>query len=181
VNYSHRSPKGNRNMRRILNQTANAAARTKGSIFEIVYRRSVPHLGHKPSHRCNCSSTASPDLADLAPGSTARRTRPSRHQAIKATAHCENDPAAQKPRLSDRTTQSSTQPSTNAVIFDPDLPQARFQESAKCGGVLRVRSIDPCKGGRWRFRQPGLMAGPELTNGYGRNLHESHHKALPAY
>jgi transposase len=46
VNYSHRSPKGNRHMRRILNHTANAAARTKGSIFEIVYRRSVPRLGH---------------------------------------------------------------------------------------------------------------------------------------
>jgi hypothetical protein len=36
VNYSHRSPKGNRHMRRVLNPTANAAARTKGSIFEIV-------------------------------------------------------------------------------------------------------------------------------------------------
>jgi transposase len=46
VNYSHRSPKGNRPMRRLLNQVANAAARTKGSIFEIVYRRSVPRLGH---------------------------------------------------------------------------------------------------------------------------------------
>jgi len=46
VNYSHRSPKGNRHMRRLLNQTANAAARAKGSIFEIVYRRSVPRLGH---------------------------------------------------------------------------------------------------------------------------------------
>jgi transposase len=46
VNYSHRSPKGNRHMRRVLNQTANAAARTKGSIFDIVYRRSVPRLGH---------------------------------------------------------------------------------------------------------------------------------------
>ena len=46
VNYSHRSPKGNRHMRRVLNQTANAAARTKGSIFEMVYRRSVPRLGH---------------------------------------------------------------------------------------------------------------------------------------
>jgi hypothetical protein len=45
VNYSHRSPKGNRHMR-LLNQAANAAARTKGSIFEIVYRRSVPRLGH---------------------------------------------------------------------------------------------------------------------------------------
>src|SRR5216684_1002624 len=46
VNYSHRSPKGNRHMRRLLNQAANAGARTKGSIFEIVYRRSVPRLGH---------------------------------------------------------------------------------------------------------------------------------------
>ena len=45
VSYSHRSPKGNRHMRRLLNQTANAAARTKGSILEI--RRSVPRLGHK--------------------------------------------------------------------------------------------------------------------------------------
>src|SRR2546426_209715 len=46
VNYSHRSPKGSRHMRRLLNQAANAAARAKGSIFEIVYRRSVPRLGH---------------------------------------------------------------------------------------------------------------------------------------
>ena len=46
VNYSHRSPKGSREMRRILNQAANAAARTKGSIFEIVYRRQVARTGH---------------------------------------------------------------------------------------------------------------------------------------
>jgi transposase len=46
VNYSPRSPKGNRQMRRILNQAANAAVKHKGSIFEIVYRRLVPRLGH---------------------------------------------------------------------------------------------------------------------------------------
>ncbi len=46
VNYSHRSPKGNRHMRRLLNQAANAAIKVKGSIFEIVYRRCVPRLGH---------------------------------------------------------------------------------------------------------------------------------------
>jgi transposase len=46
VNYSHRSPKGNRHMRRLLNQAANAAVKSKGSIFEIVYRRMVPRLGH---------------------------------------------------------------------------------------------------------------------------------------
>ena len=49
VNYSHRSPKGNRHMRRVLNQTANAAVRTKGTIFEIVYHRTVPRLGHQQS------------------------------------------------------------------------------------------------------------------------------------
>jgi transposase len=46
INYSHRSPKGNRQMRRLLNQAANAAAKTKGSIFELVYRRLVVRLGH---------------------------------------------------------------------------------------------------------------------------------------
>ena len=49
VNYGHRSPKGNRQMRRILNQAANAAVKTKGSIFEIVYRRQVPRMGHNPA------------------------------------------------------------------------------------------------------------------------------------
>ncbi len=46
VNSSHRSPKGNRPMRRILNQAANAAVKLKGSIFEIYYRRYVSRLGH---------------------------------------------------------------------------------------------------------------------------------------
>jgi transposase len=46
VNYSRRSPKGNRQMRRLLNQAANAAVKTKGSIFELVYRRLVQRLGH---------------------------------------------------------------------------------------------------------------------------------------
>src|SRR6266566_3901084 len=46
VSRSHRSPKGNRHMRRILNQAANAAVKYKGSIFEILYRRYVPRLGH---------------------------------------------------------------------------------------------------------------------------------------
>jgi transposase len=46
VNHSPRSPKGNRHMRRILNQAANAAVKLKGSLFEILYRRYVPRLGH---------------------------------------------------------------------------------------------------------------------------------------
>ncbi len=47
VIYNHRSPKGNRHMRRLLNQgKRRCGARTKGSIFEVVYRRMVPRLGH---------------------------------------------------------------------------------------------------------------------------------------
>jgi transposase len=46
VSRSHRSPKGNRQMRRILNQAANAAVKCKGSIFALLYRRYVPRLGH---------------------------------------------------------------------------------------------------------------------------------------
>jgi hypothetical protein len=41
-----RCPKGNRPMRRLLNQAANAAVQFKGSIFELLYRRYVPRLGH---------------------------------------------------------------------------------------------------------------------------------------
>ena len=33
-------------MRRLLHLAANAAVKTKGSIFELVYRRLVPRLGH---------------------------------------------------------------------------------------------------------------------------------------
>jgi L-fucose isomerase-like protein len=33
VNYSHRCPKGNRQMRRVLNQAANAGVKARGTIF----------------------------------------------------------------------------------------------------------------------------------------------------
>ena len=46
INYSHRSPKGNRQMKGLLNQVSHAAVKTKGSIFEFLYRRLVPRLGH---------------------------------------------------------------------------------------------------------------------------------------
>jgi transposase len=49
VSRSHRSPKGNRNLRRLLNQCATAAVKLKGSIFQLLYRRLLPRLGHKQS------------------------------------------------------------------------------------------------------------------------------------
>jgi hypothetical protein len=37
---------GNRQMRRVLNQVANAAVKTNGSVFQAVYRRLLPRIGH---------------------------------------------------------------------------------------------------------------------------------------
>jgi len=51
VNYSHRSPKGSRQLKALLNQASNAAVKTKGSIFELIYRRLVPRLGHAQTIR----------------------------------------------------------------------------------------------------------------------------------
>jgi transposase len=45
VSYSNRSPKGNRHLRRILNQSAWAAIRTKGSYFQACFQRWLPKLG----------------------------------------------------------------------------------------------------------------------------------------
>jgi hypothetical protein len=41
-----RSPKGNRPMRRLLSQAASFAVKAKGSVFQNLYRRLVPRLGH---------------------------------------------------------------------------------------------------------------------------------------
>jgi transposase len=46
ISKTHRSPKGNRHMRLILNQAAQAAVNSKGTVFEILYRRLAPRLGH---------------------------------------------------------------------------------------------------------------------------------------
>jgi transposase len=44
---STRSPKGNRHMRRLLNQAAQSAVKVKGSIFEITFQRMLPRMGYK--------------------------------------------------------------------------------------------------------------------------------------
>ena len=46
-NRSSRSPKGNRFVRRILTQAAQAAVRKKGCHFQFVFRRLMPRLGYK--------------------------------------------------------------------------------------------------------------------------------------
>jgi len=44
---STRSPKGNRTMRRLLNQAAQSAVKVQGSIFHITFRKLLPRLGYQ--------------------------------------------------------------------------------------------------------------------------------------
>ena len=46
-NHSSRSAKGNKYLRRVLNQAAHAAIAKKGSHFQVVFRRLLPRLGYK--------------------------------------------------------------------------------------------------------------------------------------
>jgi transposase len=46
-NQSSRSAKGNKYLRRVLNQAAHAAVAKKGCHFQAVFRRLLPRLGHK--------------------------------------------------------------------------------------------------------------------------------------
>ena len=45
--HSTRSPKGNRHMRRLLDQAAQSAVKVKGSIFEMTFHRLLPRLGYQ--------------------------------------------------------------------------------------------------------------------------------------
>src|SRR5499426_2000380 len=46
-NYSSRSAKGNKYLRRVLNQAAHAAVKKRDSYFQAVFRRLLPRLGYK--------------------------------------------------------------------------------------------------------------------------------------
>jgi len=46
-NHSSRSAKGNKYLRRVLTEVAQAAVKTKGSHYQIVFRRLLPRLGYK--------------------------------------------------------------------------------------------------------------------------------------
>jgi hypothetical protein len=120
VNYNHRSPKGNRHMRRLLNQAANAAVKVKGSIFEIIYRRCVPRLGHNQAIGLITHRQCRLIWLILHKG-VRYEERGGRHQTIQISAHVENDSAAPTAGLPDRITESSNQPSTGVVIFDSGM------------------------------------------------------------
>jgi transposase len=73
VSRNNRSPKGNRMMRRVLNQVANAAVKSKGSVFQTVYRRLVVGLGHNKAIWAIAHRLCQADLEDSASGGPLHR------------------------------------------------------------------------------------------------------------
>ena len=91
VNYSHRSPRGNRHLRRILNQAANTAVKHQGSIFEIAYRRLKPRLGHAPAIGAMAHRLGRLIWIILHPGVRYEERGPGAEGKVQAKTHDEND------------------------------------------------------------------------------------------
>src|SRR5258707_13643233 len=90
--------------------------------------------GTQSDHWGNCTSALSADLDNLAPRGPLRGTWPGRMRKAETNTHCENDPAAPKPRLPRRTADCSTQPSmrpgAGGGIFDPaDDAEVQYREA----------------------------------------------------
>ena len=107
VSRSHRSPKGNRHMRRLLNQAANAAVKYKGSIFEILYRRYVPRLGHNQTIGVIAHRLCRLIWKILHQGVRYEERGPALEQEVQAIPRGQNDPRTSKSRLPGRTGQFS--------------------------------------------------------------------------
>jgi transposase len=65
-NHSSRCAKGNKYLRRVLNQAAHAAVAKKGSHFQLVFRRLLPRLGYKSAIWAVAHPALSRSLEDLA-------------------------------------------------------------------------------------------------------------------
>jgi Transposase IS116/IS110/IS902 family len=124
VSTSHRSPKGNRQMRRILKSMRQRCGQDERKHLRdrVSSPRTMP--GTQSDHWGNYQSHLSADLDNLAPRGLLRGTRPGRLRKGAANTHCENDPAAPKPRLPHGTVDCSSHPRmrprvVGGGVFDP--------------------------------------------------------------
>jgi hypothetical protein len=104
--HSHRSPKGNRQMRRILNQAANAAVKYKGSVFQTLYRRYMTRLGHNQTIRV-ISHRLCRLIWKILHHGVRYEARPGDERTVKAIPSGPNDQRAPKPWVLYRTLQCS--------------------------------------------------------------------------
>ena len=102
VNYSHRCPKGNRQMRRVLNQAANARGQGEGHHLRDRVSPARPAPRPRPSDRRDHSPALSSDLEDSSPERAVRGTRAGRQRRGQEGPHAQDDPRTANPRLSHR-------------------------------------------------------------------------------
>jgi hypothetical protein len=103
-------------MRRLLNQAANAAVKRKGSIFEMVYRRLVPRLGHNKTIGAIAHRICQLIWMILYKGVRYEERGPAVCEQSKRVPHCPNDPDTPEARLPSRTSRGS---GMSSAIFDP--------------------------------------------------------------
>jgi len=90
-------------MGRILNQAANAAAKLKGSIFEILCRRCVPRLGHNQTIGIIAHKLCRLVWKILPRGIRYEERGPRGPQSVQAKAHPKNDPRTPQAWFPNRT------------------------------------------------------------------------------
>jgi transposase len=78
-NHSGRCPKGNRYIRRVLCQVAHAAARTKGSYFEVMFRKFL-HKGYNKAEARVSKQILSERVRRIDPRRSPRRHVPRQHR-----------------------------------------------------------------------------------------------------
>ncbi|MBI4875257.1 MAG: IS110 family transposase [Acidobacteria bacterium] len=130
VSVRNRSPKGNRPMRKLINQLAWAAVKTEGSYFQLLFRRWVPRMGGEESDLGGGAPPAAADLEGAPPRSALRRTRSAgieqgRHPTAQAAALAR--PARARLQSDPRTDPSA---GLYRLIFE-GVPETRFRGS--CG------------------------------------------------
>ena len=103
-----------------LTRRPTPAVKTEGSIFEVLYRRCVPRLGHNQAIGAIAHRQCRLIWLILHQGVRYEERGPGRHQANEAKAHNKDDPRAPKARLPNRNTDSrKPQARISTMIFDP--------------------------------------------------------------
>jgi hypothetical protein len=121
VNCSRRCPKGNRQMRRVLNQAAERRGQSQRHVLRDRVSTTCPATRARPSHRRNRPPAVSSDLEDPPRRHSVRRTRASHQRRSEEGGGAQDDPGIAKSRLPRRTAFGSIgQPGMIASDFRPD-------------------------------------------------------------
>jgi transposase len=122
VNHNHRSPKGNRQMRRLLNLAAHASIKHPGTIFAILYRRYVPRLGPNQTIAVLAHRLCRLIWKILHQGARYEERGSCSKRKDQAPTHRQNDPGTSQARVSNRTDQLAIGGSSVKWVFD-DAPR----------------------------------------------------------